>query len=58
MREIHDAVQAGDEGAREIDAKLRPIYEALGKTDPIPVKAGLELLVCAPRGRRPGGRGG
>ena len=55
MREIHDAVQAGEvERAREIDAKLRPIYEALGKTNPIPVKAGLELLgVCSARARLP-----
>jgi 4-hydroxy-tetrahydrodipicolinate synthase len=55
MREIHDAVQAGEVGrAREIDAKLRPIYEALGKTNPIPVKAGLELLgVCSARARLP-----
>ena len=55
MREIHDAVQAGEvERAREIDAKLRPIYEVLGKTNPIPVKAGLELLgVCSARARLP-----
>jgi 4-hydroxy-tetrahydrodipicolinate synthase len=55
MREIYDAVQAGEvERAREIDAKLRPIYEALGKTNPIPVKAGLELLgVCSARARLP-----
>ncbi len=55
MREIYDAVQAGDtERAREIDDGLRPIYEVLGKTNPIPVKAGLELLgVCSARARLP-----
>ena len=55
MSEIYDAVQAGDlESAREIDARLRPIYEVLGKTNPIPVKAGLELLgVCSARARLP-----
>lgn len=55
MREIYDAVQADDiERAREIDAGLRPIYEVCGKTNPIPVKAGLELLgVCSARARLP-----
>ena len=55
MREIYDAVQAGDaERAREIDQGLRPIYEVCGKTNPIPVKAGLELLgICSARARLP-----
>ena len=55
MREIYEAVQGGDtERAREIDEGLRPIYEVLGKTNPIPVKAGLELLgVCSARARLP-----
>ena len=55
MREIYDAMQAGDaERAREIDDGLRPIYEICGKTNPIPVKAGLELLgVCSARARLP-----
>jgi 4-hydroxy-tetrahydrodipicolinate synthase len=55
MREIYDAMQAGDvERAREIDAGLRPIYEICGKTNPIPVKAGLELLgICSARARLP-----
>jgi 4-hydroxy-tetrahydrodipicolinate synthase len=55
MREIYDAVQAGDlNRAREIDAGLRPIYEVLGKTNPIPVKAGLDLLgICSARARLP-----
>jgi 4-hydroxy-tetrahydrodipicolinate synthase len=55
MREIYDAVQAGDvERARELDEGLRPIYEVCGKTNPIPVKAGLELLgICSARARLP-----
>jgi len=55
MREIYDAVQAGDaERAREVNDGLRSIYEICGKTNPIPVKAGLELLgVCSARARLP-----
>jgi 4-hydroxy-tetrahydrodipicolinate synthase len=55
MREIYDAMQAGDsERAREIDEGLRPIYEVLSKNNPIPVKAGLELLgICSARARLP-----
>jgi 4-hydroxy-tetrahydrodipicolinate synthase len=55
MREIYDAAQAGDmERAREIETGLRPLYEVCGKTNPIPVKAGLELLgVCSARARLP-----
>jgi 4-hydroxy-tetrahydrodipicolinate synthase len=55
MREIFDAVSSGDhDRAREIDAKLRPLYEVLGKTNPIPVKTGLELLgICSARARLP-----
>jgi 4-hydroxy-tetrahydrodipicolinate synthase len=55
MREIYDAVQAGDtDRAREIDESLRPVYEVLGRTNPIPVKAGLELLgICSARARLP-----
>ena len=55
MREIYEAVQTGDtERAREIDQSLRPIYEVLSKTNPIPVKAGLELLgICSARARLP-----
>lgn len=46
MREIYDAAAAGDhERAGEIDAGLRPIYEAMAVTsNPIPVKTALELL--------------
>ena len=55
MREIYDAVQAGDlDRAREIDGRLRPIYEVLGKTNPIPVKAAVDLLgICSGRSRLP-----
>ncbi len=55
MREIYDAMQTGDtERAREIDEGLRPIYEVLGKANPIPVKAGLELMgICSARARLP-----
>ncbi len=55
MREIYDAVHSGElDRAREIDTSLRPIYEICGKTNPIPVKAGLELLgVCSARARLP-----
>ena len=56
MREMYDAAKAGDlDRAREIDTKLQPFYEALAvTTNPIPVKAGLELLgVCSARARLP-----
>jgi 4-hydroxy-tetrahydrodipicolinate synthase len=55
MREIYEAMQVGDTArAREIDESLRPVYEALSKTNPIPVKAGLELLgICSARARLP-----
>jgi 4-hydroxy-tetrahydrodipicolinate synthase len=46
MREVWDAVQDGDlDRARQIDAELRPIYEATMVTaNPIPVKAALNML--------------
>ena len=46
MREIWDAAQDGDiERAREIDAELAPVYEALTVTaNPIPIKAALKML--------------
>jgi 4-hydroxy-tetrahydrodipicolinate synthase len=46
MRELYEAASAGDHArAAEIDAELRPVYEALTVTaNPIPVKAALELL--------------
>jgi 4-hydroxy-tetrahydrodipicolinate synthase len=55
MRQIYDAMQASDsERAAEIDGSLRPIYEVLSKTNPIPVKAALELLgICSARARLP-----
>jgi 4-hydroxy-tetrahydrodipicolinate synthase len=55
MREIYDAVGAGEvDRAREIDSKLRPLYEVLGRTNPIPVKAALKMLgICSARARLP-----
>jgi 4-hydroxy-tetrahydrodipicolinate synthase len=52
MREIWDAVEAGDlDRAREIDASLRPLYEALGvTTNPMPLKAALEMTGTIPSG--------
>jgi 4-hydroxy-tetrahydrodipicolinate synthase len=51
MREMWDAAQAGDlDRSREIDAGLRPLYEALAvTTNPIPVKAALEMTGQIPR---------
>jgi 4-hydroxy-tetrahydrodipicolinate synthase len=52
MREMWDAAQSGDlERAREIDAGLRPLYEALAvTTNPIPIKAALEMTGLIPSG--------
>jgi 4-hydroxy-tetrahydrodipicolinate synthase len=52
MREIWDAVEAGElERAREIDAGLRPLYEALSvTTNPMPIKAALEMTGTIPSG--------
>jgi 4-hydroxy-tetrahydrodipicolinate synthase len=52
MREVWDAAQAGDlERAREIDSGLREVYAAMGvTTNPIPVKAALEMLGLIPTG--------
>ena len=46
MRAMYEAVQSGDAArAGELNAALRPIYEALTVTaNPIPVKAALEML--------------
>jgi 4-hydroxy-tetrahydrodipicolinate synthase len=54
LRQIYDAVKAGEtDRAREIDAGLAPIYEALTVTsNPTPVKAGLEMLGLIPGGLR------
>ena len=49
MREMWDAAQGGDLArAGEIDAELRPVYEALSVTNPVPLKAALEMLGLAP----------
>jgi 4-hydroxy-tetrahydrodipicolinate synthase len=50
MREIYEAAMGGEiERAREIDARLRPIYEATTVTsNPIPVKSALEMLGIVP----------
>lgn len=52
MREIWDAAQAGElERARQIDARLRPAYDAMGfVTNPIPLKAALEMTGLIPHG--------
>jgi 4-hydroxy-tetrahydrodipicolinate synthase len=52
MREMWDAAQAGElNRAREIDAALRPLYEALAvTTNPIPIKAALEMTGAIPSG--------
>ena len=53
MREIWDAVEAGDvERAREVDASLQPLYAALAvTTNPMPIKAALEMTGIIPSGR-------
>jgi 4-hydroxy-tetrahydrodipicolinate synthase len=53
MREIFDAVSSGDtERAREIDQRIRPIYEAMAiDTNPIPVKAAADLVGLIPSAR-------
>lgn len=50
MREMWDAAQGGALGrARELDAELTPVYEALSvTTNPIPIKAALDLLGLVP----------
>jgi 4-hydroxy-tetrahydrodipicolinate synthase len=52
MRAIWDAVEAGNlDRAREIDAGLRPLYDALDvTTNPMPVKAALEMTGAIPSG--------
>lgn len=52
MREMWDAAEAGDlERAREIDSGLRQVYDAMGvTTNPIPVKAALEMTGLIPSG--------
>ncbi len=50
MRQMWDAAQNNDlERARQIDAELTPVYEGLSvTTNPIPLKAALEMLGLAP----------
>lgn len=50
MREMWDAAQNNDlERARQIDAELTPVFEGLSvTTNPIPLKAALEMLGLAP----------
>jgi 4-hydroxy-tetrahydrodipicolinate synthase len=50
MRAMWDAAQNDDlDRAREIDAELTPVYEGLSvTTNPIPLKAALEMLGLAP----------
>jgi 4-hydroxy-tetrahydrodipicolinate synthase len=52
MREIWDSAEAGDlDRAREIDASLKPLYEALAvTTNPMPLKAALEMAGTIPSG--------
>jgi 4-hydroxy-tetrahydrodipicolinate synthase len=52
MREIWDAAEAGDlDRAREVDAGLRPLYEALSvTTNPMPLKAAMEMTGTIPSG--------
>lgn len=49
MREMWEAAQSGDlDRARAIDAELTPVYQGISvTTNPIPVKAGLEMLDLA-----------
>ena len=53
MREVWDAAQAGDlDRGREIDSGLRQVYAAMGvTTNPIPVKAALEMTGLIPSGK-------
>jgi len=53
MRAMWEAARAGDlDRARQIDETLRPVYEALAvTTNPIPVKAGLQMMGLIPTDR-------
>ena len=52
MREMWDAAQAGDLArAAEIDAELKPLYEALAVTiNPIPIKTAMWMAGLIPSG--------
>ncbi len=56
MAAIYESFRAGDlAAAREIDAGLAPLYEALGvTTNPMPLKGALQMLgICSERMRLP-----
>jgi len=51
MREMWDAAQAGNLArAREIDSGLRNLYDVLSITNPIPLKAALQMSGLIPHG--------
>jgi 4-hydroxy-tetrahydrodipicolinate synthase len=53
MREMWDAAQSGEmDRVAEIDESLSEVYEALSLTNPVPLKAGLEMLGLAPETMR------
>ena len=56
MAKMRDLFEAGElEGAREIDERLKPLYDALAvTTNPMPLKAALQMLgICSERMRLP-----
>lgn len=56
MAEVRDRFAAGDvDGARQLDAELQPLYDALTvTTNPIPIKGALQMLgICSERMRLP-----
>jgi 4-hydroxy-tetrahydrodipicolinate synthase len=56
MAEVRDRFAAGDlDGARELDASLQPLFEALTvTTNPIPIKGAMGMLgICSERMRLP-----
>lgn len=56
MGDLVDLARAGDiEGARDLDSKMNPVYEAMAvTTNPIPVKAALEMAgICRATMRLP-----
>lgn len=56
MAKMRDLFEAGElEAAREIDERLKPLYDALAvTTNPMPLKAALQMLgICSERMRLP-----
>ncbi len=55
MREVWEATKAGDAArAKQIDVGLRGVYEAMSVTNPIPLKAALDMLgICSATMRLP-----